>query len=190
VLTVADVMGKGTGAALLMATVRAVLRTTVRDAGPGGTRRGPEGDVLTAANRTLMPDLLRTGSFVTAFHARLDPASGRLRYGDAGHGLTLLRRSGGGVSRLPATDVPLGVDIGQPWTEHEVTLEPGDTLLSFSDGLFDVLGGTWEALDEVAHLLETHPGPEDLVHAVGLLAGSAAPLDDVTAVAVRRDPRP
>src|SRR3712207_7762890 len=55
----------------------------------GRTRDGrrPEGDVLTAANRTLVPDLLRTGSFVTAFHARLEAATGRLRYGDAGHGL-------------------------------------------------------------------------------------------------------
>ncbi|MGR6966487.1 PP2C family protein-serine/threonine phosphatase [Geodermatophilus sp. URMC 61] len=188
VLSVADVMGKGAGAAILMATVRAVLRTTVRDSGARDGRR-PEGDVLTATNRILLPDLQRTGSFVTAFHARLDAATGRVRYGDAGHGLSLVRRGTGGVERLAGEDLPLGIDVDQSWTEHEVVLEPGDTLFSFSDGLFDVLGGTHEALAEVTRLLEAHPEPDDLLRAVRALASAAAPLDDVTAVAVRRVPR-
>jgi hypothetical protein len=189
VLSVADVMGKGAGAAILMATVRAVLRTTVRDAGRARDGRRPEGDVVTATNRTLLPDLQRTGSFVTAFHARLDAATGRVRYADAGHGLSLVRRAAGGVERLAGEDLPLGIDADQRWTEHELVLEPGDTLFSFSDGLFDVLGGTHEALGEVARLLEAHPEPDDLLRAVRALASAAAPLDDVTAVAVRRVPR-
>jgi serine phosphatase RsbU (regulator of sigma subunit) len=189
VLSVADVMGKGAGAAILMATVRAVLRTTVRDAGRARDGRRPEGDVLTATNRTLLPDLQRTGSFVTAFHARLEAATGRVRYADAGHGLSLVRRAAGGVERLAGEDLPLGIDADQSWAEHELMLEPGDTLLSFSDGLFDVLGGTHEALGEVARLLEAHPEPDDLLRAVRALASAAAPLDDVTAVAVRRVPR-
>jgi serine phosphatase RsbU (regulator of sigma subunit) len=69
-------------------------------------------------------------------------------------------------------------------------LEPGETLVAFSDGLLDVLGGTHEALGEVARLLEDHPAPDDLLRAVHALASAAAPLDDVTAVAVRRQPRP
>ena len=68
-------------------------------------------------------------------------------------------------------------------------LEPGETLFAFSDGLFDVLGGTHEALGEVARLIEAHPEPDDLLRAVRALASAAAPLDDVTAVAVRRAPR-
>ena len=190
VLSVADVMGKGAGAAILMATVRAVLRTTVRDPGRARDGRRPEGDLLTAANRTLLPDLQRTGSFVTAFHARLEAATGRVRYGDAGHGLSLVRRAAGGVERLAGEDLPLGIDADQTWTEHEVVLEPGDTLFSFSDGLFDVLGGTYEALADVARLLEAHPEPDDLLRAVRALASAAAPLDGVTAVAVRRVPQP
>jgi sigma-B regulation protein RsbU (phosphoserine phosphatase) len=189
VLSVADVMGKGAGAAILMATVRAVLRTTVREAGRARDGRRPEGDVVTATNRTLLPDLQRTGSFVTAFHARLDAATGRVRYADAGHGLSLLHRAAGGVERLAGEDLPLGIDADQSWTEHEVVLEPGYTLFSFSDGLFDVLGGTQEALGAVARLLEAHPEPDDLLRAVRALASAAAPLDDVTAVAVRRVPR-
>ncbi|MGY1705227.1 PP2C family protein-serine/threonine phosphatase [Geodermatophilus sp. SYSU D00697] len=189
VLTVADVMGKGAGAAILMASVRAVLRSVVCEAAPPGGHRS-EGELLTAANRVLLPDLTRTGSFVTAFHARLDAASGRVRYGDAGHGMTLLRRAGGGVVRLAGADLPLGIDAEQEWAEHEVVLEPGDSLLCFSDGLLDVLGGTHEALGEVGRLLEDHPEPDDLLRAVRALASAAAPLDDVTAVAVRRQAAP
>ncbi len=189
VLSVADVMGKGAGAAILMATVRAVLRTTVRASGSSRDGRRPEGDVLTAANRTLLPDLQRTGSFVTVFHGRLEAATGRVRYGDAGHGLALVRRASGGVQRLAGEDLPLGIDADQSWTEHELVLEPGETLFAFSDGLFDVLGGTHEALGEIARLLEDHPEPDDLLRAVHALASAAAPLDDVTAVAVRRVPR-
>ncbi len=185
VLSVADVMGKGPGAAILMATVRAVLRTTVRASG------SPEDGchVLTAANCTLLPDLQRTGSFVTVFHARLDATTGRVRYGDAGHGLALVRRASGRVDRLAGDDLPLGIDADQSWTEHELVLEPGETLFAFSDGLLDVLGGTQEALGEVARLLEDHPEPDDLLRAVHALASAAAPPDDVTAVAVRRQSR-
>ncbi len=186
VVTLADVMGKGAGAAILMATVRAVLRATSRSAGPGSPDRIPVGGALTAANRTLLPDLHRSGSFVTAFHAHLDPASGRVRYGDAGHGLAVVRRADGAVRRLAGEDLPLGIDADQTWTEHEVTLDPGDTLFVFSDGLFDVLGGTREALDQVDALVGAHPGPQDLLVHVRALAAASGPLDDVTAVAVRR----
>src|SRR3712207_8349243 len=86
----------------------------------GRTRDGrrPEGDVLTATNRTLLPDLQRTGSFVTAFHARLEAATGRVRYGDAGHGLSLVRRAAGGVQRLAGGGLPLRLHAEPGRTEH------------------------------------------------------------------------
>ncbi|MGY1781498.1 PP2C family protein-serine/threonine phosphatase [Geodermatophilus sp. SYSU D01036] len=189
VLTLADVMGKGAAAAILMATVRAVLRTTSRLA-PPPPGRSPESAVLAAAARTLQPDLSRAGSFVTLFHGRLTPATGRVRYADAGHGLALVRRADGSTRHLTGEDLPLGVDPDLAWTAHELVLDPGDTLLVFSDGLFDVLGGTREALDHVARLLRAHPDPEDLLDQVRALTAAAAPLDDVTAIALRRAEAP
>jgi serine phosphatase RsbU (regulator of sigma subunit) len=187
VLTLADVMGKGTGAAILMSGVRSVLRATAQTLDGALDRTGGEARLLTAANRTLLPDLARTGSFVTAFHARVDLSTGVVRYGDAGHGLAVVARAGGGTAHLAADDLPLGIaDV--EWTEHELQLDPGDTLLVFSDGLLDALGGTREAVAAVADLVAATPEPAQLVRAVRAVAEDAEPLDDVTAVALRRCP--
>jgi hypothetical protein len=186
VVTLADVMGKGAGAAILMATVRAVLRATTRGDGDRPPARRPQSTVLAAAAATLQPDLGRAGSFVTLFTGRLEAATGRLHYADAGHGLAVVRRADGSTRRLAGTDLPLGVEAGLPWTAHELELQPGDTLLVFSDGLFDVLGGTREALDHVARLVGAHPDPDDLLQQIRTLTAVATPLDDVTAVALRR----
>ena len=186
VITLADVMGKGAGAAILMATVRAVLRAASRGEDPNASARRPESAILAAAAATLQPDLDRTGSFVTLFTGRLEAATGRLRYADAGHGLAVVRRADGSTRQLAGRDLPLGVVSDLPWTANELVLEPGDTLLVFSDGLFDVLGGTREALDHVARLVSAHPRPDDLLDRVRGLTAAAAPLDDVTAVALRR----
>ena len=186
VITLADVMGKGAGAAILMATVRAVLRAASRGEDPNASARRPESAILAAAAATLQPDLDRTGSFVTLFTGRLEAATGRLRYADAGHGLAVVRRADGSTRQLAGADLPLGVEADFPWTAHELVLEPGDTLLVFSDGLFDVLGGTREALDHVARLVRAHPRPDDLLDQVRGLTAAATPLDDVTAVALHR----
>ncbi len=186
VVTLADVMGKGAGAAILMATVRAVLRAASRGEDRSTPARRAESSVLAAAAATLQPDLDRTGSFVTLFTGRLEAATGRLRYADAGHGLAVVRRADGSTRQLAGGDLPLGVEADLPWTAHELVLEPGDTLLVFSDGLFDVLGGTREALDHVARLVRAHPRPDDLLDQVRGLTAAAAPLDDVTAVALHR----
>jgi serine phosphatase RsbU (regulator of sigma subunit) len=186
VVTLADVMGKGAGAAILMATVRAVLRAATRTEHPRASTPRGDSALLAAAATTLQPDLDRTGSFVTLFTGRLEAATGRLHYADAGHGLAVVRRADGSTQQLAGEDLPLGVEADLPWTAHELVLEPGDTLLVFSDGLFDVLGGTREALDAIARLLRGHPDPDDLLARVQGLTAAATPLDDVTAVALRR----
>ncbi|MCW2582930.1 MAG: putative protein kinase/phosphatase regulator hybrid protein [Klenkia sp.] len=194
-LTVADVMGKGTGAAILMATVRAVLRGAARTAESRPGRGGEPpwagvslGRVFAATNRDLEPDLARSGSFVTAFHARLDPETGVLRYVDAGHGLSLVLRADGSTEHLSGGDLPLGLDRDATWTERQLVLLPGDTLAVFSDGLFDILGGTTDSLDDLAALVRRDPEPAAVVAAVRELTAVSAPLDDVTVLAVRRRP--
>jgi CheY-like chemotaxis protein len=73
-LTVGDVMGKGMSAALLMATVRAVIRAMV-------PQHGPAAAVQNTAS-ALDDDLMRSGSFVTLFHAQLNTTTAELRYVD------------------------------------------------------------------------------------------------------------
>src|SRR5262249_43472296 len=80
-LTLADVMGKGIGAALVMAELRTALRTAPPELGPAAKL------ALAAGSMTLGMD--EDGTFVTVFHARLDPATGVVRYVDAGHGYCL-----------------------------------------------------------------------------------------------------
>ncbi|MDI1344018.1 MAG: SpoIIE family protein phosphatase, partial [Pseudolabrys sp.] len=144
-LTLADVMGKGIGAAIIAATVRAVLRSELTG-----------GDLATgvaAAAARLESDLERAGSFATVFHAVVDAQTGVVRYVDAGHGLSLHVGSDGSVKRLATTSLPLGfpleAGVHTGWREHSVILAPGDTLVSASDGVLDLYGDTLESLDEV-----------------------------------------
>jgi serine phosphatase RsbU (regulator of sigma subunit) len=185
--TVADVMGKGTGAAILMATTRAVVRSENRAFAEG--RFGPDatlGTVLTQVNTILLEDLAASSAFVTGFFGWADPVTGVVRYVDAGHGLSVVVRADGSHEHLPTSDLPLGITDAWKWTQREIRLDVGDLLVCFSDGLFDLLGGTPEALDVVADLARLHRCPSDVVSAVRSLTSEVAPVDDVTVVAIRR----
>ncbi|PZT96965.1 MAG: serine/threonine protein phosphatase [Gordonia sp. (in: high G+C Gram-positive bacteria)] len=183
--TVADVMGKGLGAAILTASVRSALRgasQALDDVNPG---IGPQEAVTMVASH-LERDFAGTESFVTLFHGRLTASTGRVEYVDAGHGLALIARADGAVESLSGCGLPLGVLVGVSWESEAVTLEPGDTLVIVSDGLLDLLSEDSDA-QTVANFVEEHRDPEALCAAVSALAGASAPLDDVTMVAVRRD---
>jgi sigma-B regulation protein RsbU (phosphoserine phosphatase) len=186
---VADVMGKGTGAAILMATTRAVVRSENRALAGGRFGQSPAlGDAMSEVNTILMADLSASAAFVTGFFGWAEPCTGKVRYVDAGHGLTLVVRADGSHEHLATTDLPLGITDEWRWSEREVVLGPGDLLLCFSDGLFDLLGGTPDVLDVIADLGRAHPRPSDLVTAVRRIAAQTLPLDDVTVLAIRRSP--
>src|SRR5207237_2418912 len=125
-VTVADVMGEGAGSALVMATLRTALRTAPQGLGPAAR--------VALAAESLSRGLTDDDLFVTMLHARLDLASGALRYVDAGHGYCVVRRAGGEVERLVGQSRPLGA-AGERYAEGEVRIEPGDCLLVCTDGL-------------------------------------------------------
>lgn len=173
--TLADVMGKGTGPAILAATVRAGLRAAA-DRGPA--------EALTAVSEEMLSNLARTESFVTAFHAELDPATGTVRYSDAGHGLAHHVPAQGPARRLPTTSVPLGVMPDMQWQAHSLTLGPGEALVVPSDGVLDLLD---EDLEQLATEVRTLATATDLSAELRHLArrrGSVA--DDVTVLVIRR----
>jgi hypothetical protein len=174
----ADVMGKGTGAAILTATVRAAMRTA--------SRRGSPASVLTEVNHAILRDLEATGSLVTGFAAYIDGPSGLLNYVDAGHGLTVVVGEDAQVRWLESSDLPMGVQTGSVWAEQRVMLAPGDTLLCFSDGLLDLYGTGREALDGIADVVVRHRDPRELTAHFRTATAWGAATDDVTLLALRR----
>jgi serine phosphatase RsbU (regulator of sigma subunit) len=174
-----DVMGKGVGAGLIAAAVRATIRSarTVDDASEA-LRRASDGLAAEGAGTDV--------TFTTLFHARIDD-DGSLQWADAGHGLSFILRAAGGVERLRSVDLPLGMGLRDEWATTTGTLEPGDLLISFSDGVLDLFGGRDDAVDSVAELARADRSPAALVTALSQRAAEVPHDDDVTVIAIRRE---
>ncbi|MDO8681094.1 MAG: SpoIIE family protein phosphatase [Acidobacteriota bacterium] len=177
-LVVGDVMGKGMPAALMMATVRAVLRAVVPQNGPAAA--------LQRAARTLDPDLARSGSFVTLFHAQLDLATARLSYSDAGHGFVLFRRADGTVEELRHVGLPLGVLSDEVYREDSIVLEPGDVLIVYSDGLTQAQPDLLMDRSVLAALIDDATSAAGIADRLVELGRAAGPLTDDLTIAVLR----
>ncbi|MFP3714501.1 SpoIIE family protein phosphatase [Puerhibacterium sp. TATVAM-FAB25] len=183
VVTLADVMGKGPAAAILAASTRATLQAHARGADVAGTLAGTED--------AMADDLVNAAAFVTAFRAHLDPASGLVTYGDAGHGLSFLLRADGTAERLLALGPPLGVGFGSAREAATVHVGPGDVLLIFSDGVLDAAGGSVDSLRRFEPALRGAGSAREAADAVVALAAAAGPQeDDLTVIALRREPDP
>ena len=129
-VTVADVMGKGVPAAIMGASLRAVLRAATRTA-----------DLATAVQlgaESMESDFADAAAFATVFHASLAGDTGEVEYVDAGHGLAFVVRADGEVERTLAGGLPAGAVPGSAWSVASVRLDPGDALVVASDGLLDL----------------------------------------------------
>lgn len=177
--TVADVMGKGVGAAIIAATVRAMIRAGSRDADVRSS--------FDSAAGLLEDDLENASAFVTLFHARLDAESGEIRYVDAGHGLSFIVAADLTTRRLASTDLPLGLQPVSSWTEHREIMLPGDYLISVSDGVLDSFGGSLIGLEEIEAIIVDVDTAQEAVNEI-LRRASDDSGDDVTAVVVHRLP--
>lgn len=179
-LGLGDVMGKGTGAALVGAGVRAAIRATHASVVEGTNL----GTATTQVARSLVRDLERAETFVTLFQAAIDLHHGVMRYVDAGSGLCVLLRRDGRAELLSGEDRPLGVFRDDRWSEHLVSLDPGDRLLLFSDGVLDLLDDPDDWVTEVALMMRTHADAGSLLAELRRATRERLQLDDVTAVAV------
>lgn len=175
-----DVMGKGLDAALLMATVRAVMRAVVRSSPPAEAMR-----YVTAA---LNADLMQSDRFVTLFLAQLDVRSARLASIDAGHGLAFIRRSSGEVELFSQNrGLPLGVLPDEQYEQRETTLNPGDALVVYSDGLVDARVDLDLTPDVLADQLRGASSALAMLdRLVTLLAPVQTPPDDMTLMVLYR----
>lgn len=180
VVTLADVMGKGVGAAMIAATVRAALRVASPTHDPGRT--------MGVVDRIVEPDLSANEAFVTLLHLRLDAATGGITVADAGHGLGVVCRADGSREVIPSLNLPLGVLGTQEWRTTCFRIDPGDLVLIFSDGVLDLFDGTLESVDRaVDAAIGTERTAAAAVAGITRLASAAPRPDDVTVVAIRRE---
>ena len=134
-IVVGDVTDKGVPAALVMATTHSILRAEA-------PRLVAPSEVLTRVNNLLV-DEMPAHMFVTCLYAVLNPATGRLRYANAGHNVPYVSTEAG-VTELRATGMPLGLLPGMEYEEKEATLAPGEIVLLHSDGLAEAHNGERE----------------------------------------------
>ncbi len=129
-LLIGDVTDKGVPAALVMATTRSLLRSVAQSG------QSP-GQVLQQVNELLVREI-PPKMFVTCLYAILDPRTGRLDFANAGHNLPYRTgHSNGQAAELRATGMPLGLMTGMMYEEAETTIEHGECLVFYSDGLVE-----------------------------------------------------
>jgi sigma-B regulation protein RsbU (phosphoserine phosphatase) len=183
---IADVSDKGAPAAIFMAVARSLIRGNAAGA-------ATPLQAMTRANRQIVADS-HAAMFVTAFYLVLSPSSGRVQYVNAGHNLPILRRAGGEMVQLYKGGMPLGWFDDNPLQQHEVTLEAGDLLVLYTDGVTDACNragdefGMIRLQDCVARCGEISAVQvvNSINRAVSQFAGTAAASDDITMVTIRR----
>jgi hypothetical protein len=180
-LVLADVMGKGIGAALIAASTRAMLR--------GASRYNPLARAVERTAAGLEDDFSETGSFVTAFAGRIHLPTGDLEYVDAGHGLAVVLSHTAPARVLETTGLPLGVLPDQAWEPKTTNLAPGEMLVVVSDGILDLFETGQEAFEALVNGYDeagTAGTAAEITAAIVRYATEKVPTDDVTTIAVRR----
>lgn len=177
-VTLGDVMGKGLPAAILMATVRASLRSAAQV--------GSIVDGVSMAAGVMAAALEVNQAYVTLFHGLFDASTGELNYIDAGHGHARLLRAAGGQELLPERGAPIGLLPETSFSPGKVTLERGDTLVVFSDGLLDLRPDL--ATKDVPLPVEARRAAhaQEMVDILAAGSRNQELPDDVTVLALRR----
>jgi phosphoserine phosphatase RsbU/P len=185
-VAVADVAGKSIPAALLMATFQASLRTLANT--PSSLV-----ELVAGMNHYACSNSQSGLRFITAFLAEYEPATRTLTYINAGHNQPLLRRTSGLIERLDMGGLPFGIKADAIYQAGAVTLETGDWLVVFTDGVV-------EAVNEA----DTEYGEERLISIVNagadtspanlfsrtmadldLFVGNAPQHDDITCLLIK-----
>lgn len=186
VLTLGDVAGKGSPAALLMALLLAAFRTLVEE------RLAPP--ALVARLNIQICRHSPASRFITLVYAVYEPSTGRLTYVNAGQNPPLIRRRNGGFERLAGTGIALGLFEHAEYGAVETILAPGDLLVFYSDGITeaeDPEGRPFEesGLELVLERSAGHPASDlgtDVLAAVQAHAKRAKFADDLTILVLKR----
>jgi sigma-B regulation protein RsbU (phosphoserine phosphatase) len=187
-IAIADVSGKGTPAALLMAHAQATLRSLA----PGIADTA----ALIGRMNRLISRSVATGRFITFCYGVLDPAAGTFRYCNAGHNYPYALRPGGALEALKAGGGP-GLGMVDAWDYEEVVLDVGDAaaLFFYTDGVTEAAsaGGDLYGEKRLQDVLRASEGPASarvsaVVRSVDAFAAGAPQADDITVLAAVRQP--
>lgn len=180
---IADISGKGISAAILMANLQALLRTHAP------TSQTPAH--LCARLNDHLHDVMDESKFATFFYADWDPRKRLLRYVNAGHNVPITLGSVGEM-RLTLGGYPLGIFPGVEFEIGEATLQTGDLLVLYSDGITEATSpsGVEFGEERLRTLLEQHfrdslVETQKLVIETVLAWSGREPHDDMTLVMVR-----
>jgi len=181
-LLLGDVSGKGAPAALYMAMTRSLIRSEA-------SRHTEPSAVLTEVNRRLLVEAPNE-MFVTVFYAVLDPVLRSLTYATAGHDPPFLRRASGGVEHLADGGPIMGLFEELNLRDETLSLESGDTLVAYTDGLTDTVNHQDKLYghSRLADSINSAPGApaaaqDILAHVLkdlGIFAGPVPQPDDIT----------
>jgi serine phosphatase RsbU (regulator of sigma subunit) len=181
---IADVAGKGVAASLLAAHLQAAVRSLAET-------RVPLSIMIETINEILMRADLRS-HFATLICGRAE-AEGRLEIVNAGHCEPLVVRNGE-VEALGATGIPVGMLGGQTYSRAHLSLERGDAMFLYTDGLTEARspGGDEYGVERLCRVLaQTGPaGPPEILRAaredLARFQGDAAATDDLTVMVLHR----
>ena len=186
-LAIADVSDKGVPAALFMMSSRTWMK--------GAAISSPEPRVVLEEVNALLHEENETQMFVTVLYAVYDPETGEFTYASGGHDAPLLIRPDGSTDLLPLTGgIALGIIPGLEYEQNTVTLNYGETLVLYTDGVTEAMNNEGEQFG-VERLREvfknsapanSDEAAEMIFDAVNVFAGGAAQSDDITCLTLRR----
>jgi hypothetical protein len=186
VFALGDVAGKGSPAALLMALVVAMLRVLVDE--------GLEPAELSARLNIQVSRHAPGSRFITMLLGLYDPVSGTITYVNAGQNPPLLRRASGRIERLTEGGMALGMFERATYQAGVLTLDPGDVLVLFSDGITEAENASGVAFDDAGleQIVNEHWWKDlqtlgtSVLKAVEAHAHGTKIADDLTVLAIRR----
>jgi sigma-B regulation protein RsbU (phosphoserine phosphatase) len=186
---IADASGHGAPAAVLMAVAHSIAHTRPEPA-------VRPGELLTYLNAHLTKQYTRqTGNFMTAFYAVFDPATGLLSYASAGHNPPRLLRANDG-NRLAlnrAQRLPLGIKPDEVYGEQTVSLQSGDQVVFFTDGVIEAVNAAGDVFgsDRIDSALTGRPMSaehliQNILRELTAFTAGVPVADDRTIVVVKR----
>jgi phosphoserine phosphatase RsbU/P len=141
-LVIGDVMGKGVPAGLLMTMLRGMLRGEVLHGNSPSV-------ILQNLNRVMYADLENSHRFVTLFYSEYNPTNRVLSYSNAAHNPPLWWHAATKtITRLDTLGMLIGLDANSQYEDAQAQLEPGDTVIYYTDGLTDAAAASGDRFDE------------------------------------------
>jgi sigma-B regulation protein RsbU (phosphoserine phosphatase) len=184
---IADVSGKGVPAAIFMAVSRTLIRAT-------GMQGMTPAKCMAHSNMLLSKESVNS-MFVTVFYGIYNVKTGEITYSNAGHNPPYILKQNGQVEQLPLSkDLVLGAIDGMEYHDFSLQLNPGDSLVLFTDGVTEATNTSFEEfgeqrLEDTLKDVVLHNCQEiiDAIKAdVATFVGEAEQSDDITILAIKR----